>query len=163
MSLWMGFLHDLTPVQGCSLDLKQDRQSETLGPHPGSQGSRQSGRGDVGAMASRVPAGLSRRCSAHSFHFKEVYTVHTSARHPFPYTSSAFLDGFSCHCCEPTSMGPLRSVSPSLLPASGFPSPHLQTPPQSPGSSLPTDLLTSREGLSGVQTRKGLPPSSGPI
>lgn len=161
MSLWMGFLHDLTPVQGCSLDLKQDRQSETLGPHPGSQGSRQSGRGDVGATASRVPAGLSRRCSAHSFHFKEVYTVHTSARHPFPYTSSAFLDGFSCHCCEPTSMGPLRSVSPVSASCQWF----SKSSPPDPTSvaSLPTDLLTSREGLSGVQTRKGLPPSSGPI
>lgn len=36
----MGFLNDLPPVQGCSLDPKQDRQSETLGPHPGSQGRR---------------------------------------------------------------------------------------------------------------------------
>lgn len=37
MSLRMGFLNALTPVQGCLLYAKQGRRSESLGPHPGSE------------------------------------------------------------------------------------------------------------------------------
>lgn len=157
MTLRMGFLNDLTPVQGCSLDPKQGGRSENLGPHPGSRERGQGGRREVlGTTASRVPVDLSRLCSAHLKCIQDTHLFWIL----FLILHWLFSMLLLTAAASQPAWGPCARCPPPLLPAGDFPSPHLP-PRRGRLGVLSTELLTSREGLSGVQTRKGLLPSSG--
>lgn len=159
MSLRMGFLNALTPVQGRLLDPKQGRRSESLDPHSGSQEGARGGRGEVlGTAASRVPGGLGRLCSAH---LKCIQDTHV-----FWILFLCFV-GFSqcCFLLQPRASR-RRAMAPSILhfcSLLGIFQVLTSSPRQGRLGVLPTELRTSREGLSGVQTGKGLLPSLGAV
>lgn len=132
MSLRMGFLNALTPVQGRLLDPKQGRRSESLDPHSGSQEGARGGRGEVlGTAASRVPGGLGRLCSAHLKCIQDTHVfwiLFLVLRRLF---SMLLLTAAACQPAQ----GHGAQHPPLLLPAGDFPSSYLQPPPGPPGGS----------------------------